>query len=77
MQALFAAARDITERKRAEEDLRRVAAKLTEANRLKDIFTDILRHDILNPVGAIMIWTDLLLKRESDPKKAEILKRVR
>ena len=37
---LFAASRDISERKRAERELIRAAAELTEANHLKDIFTD-------------------------------------
>jgi PAS domain S-box-containing protein len=76
-QLLFAASRDITERKRAEAELRRFADELAQANRMKDIFTDVLRHDILNPVNAIMISTELLLKRETDPAKIEVLKRVR
>jgi hypothetical protein len=74
---LFAAARDITERKQAEHQLRRVAAELAEANRLKDIFTDVLRHDILNPVNAIVVSIELLIRRESDPRKTETLERVR
>jgi len=74
---LFAASRDITERKRAEENIRRFAAELTEANRLKDIFTDVLRHDILNSVNAIALSTELLLRMESDATKIEVLQRVR
>lgn len=46
-------ARDITERKRAEEAIRKYARELEEANRLKDLFTDILGHDLLNPVIVI------------------------
>jgi signal transduction histidine kinase len=55
----------------------RLAAELTEADRLKDIFTDVLRHDILNPVHAIMLLTTLLLEMESDTKKADLLHKVR
>ena len=74
---IFGISRDITERKRAEEELRRFAAELSEANRLKDVFTDVLRHDILTPVSAIRISTDLLLRIETDAKKIDVLKRVR
>lgn len=70
---LFASSRDITERKRAEEEQRRFSAELAEANRLKDIFTDVLRHDILNPAGAIKNATDILLRSESDPRKIGVL----
>ena len=74
---LLAITRDITERKAAEENLRRFAAELAEANRLKDIFTDVLRHDILNPVTAIKISTELLLTMESDDRKTNLLQKVR
>ena len=74
---LFAASRDISERKRAEEETRRVAAELIEANRLKDIFTDVLRHDILNPVNSIVLGIELLLRCEPDPRKTDMLKRVK
>ena len=73
---LFAASRDITERKQTEEEMRRAAVELAEANRLKDIFTDVLRHDILNPVNAISLSTTLLLKKETDPGKIDLLRKV-
>lgn len=68
---------DITDRKLAENDLRRLAAELTEANRLKDIFTDVLRHDIVNPAGAIQNATDVLLGQESNAVTAEVLQHIR
>ena len=68
---------DITVRKRAEDELRRLAAELTEANRLKDVFTDVLRHDIVNPAGAIQTATDVLLMRESDAMTTEALLGIR
>ena len=76
-QVVFASSRDITERKRSDENLRRTVAELAEANRLKDIFTDILRHDLLNPANAMMLWIDVLVHRETDPAKTEMLKRVK
>ena len=67
---LFAAARDITERKRSE-------AELSEANRLKDMFTDVLRHDMLNPVNAISLQADLLLRSGLDASQVEVVKRMK
>lgn len=77
VRVLFAASRDITERKRAERELARTAAELTEANRLKDVFTDVLRHDILTPITAVMLSLELLEGMESDPNKTDLLKRAR
>jgi PAS domain S-box-containing protein len=45
--------RDITKRRRAEEELKKYAQELEWSNRLKDLFTDIMRHDLLNPVTVI------------------------
>ncbi len=64
---------DITERKRAEEELKRYAAELAEANKLKDIFTDILRHDIMNPVSAIKAGVQLMAERETEPRATRLL----
>lgn len=68
---------DITDRKRAERELVRYAAELAEANKLKDLFTDILRHDIMNPVTAIRVGLQLMAELESDPKKAALLNSMR
>ncbi len=54
------------ERKRTQETLKKYAAKLEEANRLKDLFTDIMSHDLLNPVSVIKTVTDLELERTKD-----------
>lgn len=54
-QVLFVAATgtDITDRKRAEEELRKLAADLSEADRQKDEFLATLAHELRNPLGAI------------------------
>lgn len=44
--------------------LRSQKDELYESNRLKDIFTDIMRHDLLNPIGLIKSYVELL--REED-----------
>ncbi|NOZ59264.1 MAG: PAS domain-containing sensor histidine kinase [Euryarchaeota archaeon] len=54
---------DITERKRAEERLREYAAKLERSNKLKDLFIDIMTHDLLNMISIMRSMEELLLKR--------------
>lgn len=46
-------ARDITERKRSEEELRRLAAQLSEADRRKDEFLATLAHELRNPLAPL------------------------
>jgi len=45
--------RDVTERKRAEDDLRRLAADLSEADRRKNEFLAMLAHELRNPLAPI------------------------
>ena len=44
---------DITERTRAEDELRRLAAELSEADRRKDVFLATLAHELRNPLAPI------------------------
>ena len=46
-------ARDIRDRKRTEDELRRLAAELREASRRKDEFLAILAHELRNPLAPI------------------------
>ena len=46
-------ARDITERKRLEDELRQVAAELSDANRQKDEFLATLAHELRNPLAPL------------------------
>ncbi len=52
--------RDITDRKRTEESLREHAQQLEQANQLKQLFADILHHDLLGPASAIQMSLQLL-----------------
>jgi len=67
---------DITERKQAEDKLREYAEELQRSNELKDLFTDIMHHDLLNPAGIVRGYTDVLLDMEEDGKKRRSLQAI-
>ena len=67
---------DITERKQAEEALKSYAEELKQLNEFKDSFTDILRHDLLNPAGIVKGFTEVLFKMEKDETKLNVLKKI-
>jgi signal transduction histidine kinase len=52
-------------------------AQLEESNRLKDLFTDIMRHDLINPVNIIRGFSDILYMNETNLKKKENLELIR
>ena len=64
------------ERKLAEEDTKRYSGKLEESNQLKDLFIDIMRHDLLNPAGVIKCYVSYLLEEEQDPRKRQYALRI-
>ncbi len=64
--------RDITERKHAEEAIKKYAKELEEVNRLKDTFLDIMHHDLLNPLGTAMGYLDILMDTEDPEIKSEL-----
>jgi signal transduction histidine kinase len=62
--------------RRAEEEARAAAERLAESNRLKDLFIDIVRHDLLNPASVIRYYTTFLQEGETDPLKRESYARI-
>ncbi|NOZ76762.1 MAG: PAS domain S-box protein [Euryarchaeota archaeon] len=68
--------RDITKRKEAEDALMGYTEEIEESNRMMQLFTDIMRHDLLNPAGVIQSFTELLLEKEDDPEKRDILETI-
>lgn len=59
--------KDITEKKRIEQALRKYATDLENSNKLKDLFSDIMRHDLLNPLGVIKNVAELLEEDLDEP----------
>ncbi len=74
LQGVFVAARDVTERQRAEENLRRALtelnlanAELAQASRLKDEFLANMSHELRTPLNAILGLSEALLEQVSAP----------
>ncbi len=66
---LISVVRDVSERKEVESKLNNYALELKRSNELKDLFTDILHHDLLNPAGVVKGFTDMLLNEETDDNR--------
>jgi len=65
---------DITEHMEDEKRIRGYAEQLESSNKMKDLFTDILRHDLLNPAGVIRNTAELM-QDEEDRQELEIILR--
>ena len=57
---LLSLSQDITERKKMEQDIKNYTLELEHSNQIKDLFIDIIRHDLLNPVGIILNLVELI-----------------
>ncbi|WP_406659772.1 response regulator [Methanolobus sp. ZRKC3] len=67
---------DITQRKESEIKLKEYASNLQSSNELKDLFMDIMSHDLLNPAGVAKGFIDMLLCAEEDKGKISKLEFV-
>ncbi|HJH28334.1 MAG TPA: PAS domain S-box protein [Methanosarcinaceae archaeon] len=65
---------DMTQLKQDEEVLTKYTEELQHSNELKNLFGDVLHHDLLNPAGIIKGYTEILLNAEKDQKKVQALK---
>ena len=76
-------ARDITERKLAEQERERLLgsekefrARAEEASRLKDEFLAVVSHELRTPLNAIMGWAALLRMRIQDEQAARAIETI-
>ena len=63
---------DVTARRKADEDLRRLAAELSEASRRKSEFLAVLAHELRNPLAPVRSGLEVI--RLSSDKPASVLR---
>ncbi len=66
--ALLASLRDVSDRKRLEDELRQKISELAQADRRKDEFLAMLAHELRNPLAPILSAVHLMRLKGDDPE---------
>ncbi len=68
---------DIDERKSKEEAVKKYNLHLEESNHMKELFTDIMHHDLMNPLNVAKGYAELFLDDETDFRKRTYLESLK
>ncbi len=77
LQGVFAAARDITERKQYEESLREASHKAEQASRAKSEFLANMSHEIRTPMNTVTILSYLLGQTSLNEQQLDFLAKIK
>ncbi|NPE29975.1 HAMP domain-containing histidine kinase [Methanococcoides sp. SA1] len=59
------------------EELSKANEELVSLTKMKDLFTDIMRHDLLNPANIVRGYTDVLVDMEEEENKIKVIQTIR